>query len=401
VNEEHKKEYHEKYAQEKQKGVKFYPDIIYKDLIVAFGIFILLIGLATFVGVANEPPADPSDSSYIPRPEWYFLFLFEMLKYFPGAIEWIGTAIIPGLAVLALFLLPFFDRNPKRYWKKRKFAVASMTIIVIGMVALTVMAAISTPPQEETGSLATTISEKIVVGSDLYSVYCVECHGPDGEGGEIVGVEGLEDVIVKPINSQDEMYTRSDTTLYDIINYGQPTLGMPPNGIGYGGELGPGEMEAIVVFMRYTWDDRAEVPAEASVGFSIPPLAEGEVPSYEVHIAPLVKRFCVSCHRPGKENGNYLMGTFQEIMETGDYTPNVIPGDLGSNLIRMLYREEIDAGGPMPPSKPLPEAYIKIFELWVLGGAPNTADEAAAASSSGDIPEAVPEESAEPTSQPQ
>ena len=257
-----------------------------------------------------------------------------------------------------------------------------------------------TPP-EETGTLANTISEKIVVGDELYSVECVECHGPDGEGGEIVGVEGLEGVVVKSISSQDEMYTRSDKTLFDIIDFGQPALGMPPFGRAYGGELGPGEMEAIVTFMRYSWDDRAEVPAEATIGFSIPPLAEGEVPSYEVHIAPIIKRYCVSCHRPGKENNNYLMQTYEETMKTGDNVPNVIPGDLGNNLIRMLHREEIDAGGPMPPSKPLPEAYIDIFERWVLGGAPNTPDEAAAASPPGEQPEVVPEEPAESTPQTQ
>ena len=170
-------------------------------------------------------------------------------------------------------------------------------------------------PAEISIAIANTIPEKIIAGEELYAFYCAECHGPDGEGGEIVGVEGLEGVVVKSISSQDEMYTRSDATLFDIIDFGQPSLGMPPNGTGHGGELGPGEMDAIVVFMRYTWDDRAEVPAEVSVGFSIPPLAEGEVPSYEVHIAPLVKRFCVSCHRPGKETllslgGNALEHTF-------------------------------------------------------------------------------------------
>jgi mono/diheme cytochrome c family protein len=400
MNEEQKNKYLEKYAQAKQKGVKFFPDIIYKDLLVSFAIFLLLIGLATFVGVANEPKADPNDSTYIPRPEWYFLFLFELLKYFPGQLEWVGTAVLPGLAVLALFLLPFFDRNPYRHFSKRKFAISFMTLIVVGMVALTIMAAVTTPPQEESGTLATTISEKMVAGGDLYSFYCVECHGADGEGGEVVGVEGMEGVILKPINSQDEMYTRSDQTLHNIIDYGQPAQGMPPFGRGYGGELGPGDIEAIVTFMRYTWDDRAEVPAEASVGFTIPPLAEGEVPSYEVHVAPLVKRYCVSCHRPGKENQNYLMQSYEETMNTGDNAPNVIPGDLNSNLMRMVNREEIDAGGPMPPSKPLPEAYIEVFQRWISGGALNTAAEAAAVSAPG-TPAAVPEEPAESTPQPQ
>ena len=60
MNEEQKQSYKERYLQAKQKGVKFWPDIIYKDLIVSFAFFLLLIGLATFIGVAREPRADPS-----------------------------------------------------------------------------------------------------------------------------------------------------------------------------------------------------------------------------------------------------------------------------------------------------------------------------------------------------
>jgi len=84
VNEQDKKLIEERYEEEKAKGVKFFPDIVYKDTIVSFAIFILMVALAMFVGVPEEPPADPSDASYVPRPEWYFLFLFEMLKFFPG-----------------------------------------------------------------------------------------------------------------------------------------------------------------------------------------------------------------------------------------------------------------------------------------------------------------------------
>lgn len=390
MNEEQKQAYLESYKQEKENGVKFYPDIIYKDLIVSFALFVLLVGLAIFVGVAAEPPADPSDSSYIPRPEWYFLFLFQLLKYFPGKIEWVGTVIIPTIAVLALLLLPFYDRSPFRHWKRRKLAVGVMAIIVIGIVALTVVGFVTTPAQEET-ALATTITDKIVLGQDIYSVYCVECHGADGEGGEIKGVEGLEGVILKPISSQDEMYTRSDDTFFNVIDYGQPDLGMPPNGLGYGGELSRGEIDAIVTFMRYTWDDRVEIPEEAAQAGAIPELGPDEIPSYEVHIAPMVKRYCVSCHRPGKKNNNYLMGTYEETMETGDNAPNVIPGDLNSNNILMINRQDIEAGGPMPPTRALRPELIEIFERWILGGAVNTPEEAAALSPTATpaIPEAT------------
>lgn len=376
MNDEQKKRYLEKYYSLKQKGVKFFPDIIYKDLIVSFGLFILLLCLAIFVGVANEPKADPNDTAYIPRPEWYFLFLFQMLKYFPGQLEWIGTAVIPTIAVLALFLLPFLDRNPYRHWSKRKMAIGIMSVIVVGMVALTIIAAVTTPPQPETAAIANTISEKITLGQDLYAVQCVECHGAEGEGGEIKGVEGLEGVVLKPINDQDVIYAFTDETLYNIIEMGQPVQGMPPFGRAFGGELGPGEIESIVTFMRYTWDDRVEIPQEAVQAAAIPSLAPDEVPSYDVHVAPIFKRYCVSCHRPGKENQNYLMRDYNEVMTSGDHAPNIIAGDLNSNLIRMIHREEIDAGGPMPPTKALKPELIDILERWVLGGAPQTAEQA-------------------------
>jgi hypothetical protein len=94
------------------------------------------------------------------------------------------------------------------------------------------------------------------------------------------------------------------------------------------------------------------------------------------------------------------MGSYEESMTSGDNTPNIIPGDLNSNLIRMLNREEIPAGGPMPPTKALKPELIDLFIRWVLGGAPNTAEEAASASSGTEavpIPTAIPESSATPT----
>jgi len=383
MNDDFKKKYYEKYNQAKQKGVKFWPDIIYKDLIVSFGLFLLLIGLATFMGVAQEPKADPNDSSYIPRPEWYFLFLFEFLKYIPGEIEWVGTTLIPGIAIAALFLAPFIGKNHYRHWKNRKVGISIMIIVVIAIVGLTIQAVVTTPEQEE-GTLAGSIAEQVVAGQDLYSIYCTECHGPDGEGGEIAGVEGLEGTFVKSISSQDEMWTRTDKTFFNIIDFGQQDLSMPPFGLGYGGELSKGEVDAIVTFMRYVWDERAEIPAEAIIG--IPPLAEGEIPSYEVHISALAKRYCISCHREGKVNNNYLMGSYEEMLTTGDNQGHIlIAGDLeNSYFIETIYQNAIfDANGeqiigPMPPTKSIKDEYIRIFEAWVLAGMPETIDDAAA-----------------------
>jgi hypothetical protein len=76
-------------------------------------------------------------------------------------------------------------------------------------------------------------------------------------------------------------------------------------------------------------------------------------------------------------------------METGDHFPNVIPGDLNSNNILMINREEIEAGGPMPPTRALKPELVEIFERWVLGGAVETAEEAAALSPTPEAPAAT------------
>lgn len=375
MEEQDRKAYEERYEAAKQKsGESFFPDIIYKDLLVSFGLFVLLLGLATFIGVANEPPADPNDTSYIPRPEWYFLWLFQLLKYFPGALEWLGTTVLPIVGVLALLLLPFYDKKPIRHWRRRPIAITAMGITTVGIIALTITAAVTTPPSEEL-DVYTSVTENIVAGQDLYSLHCVECHGAEGEGGEITTVEGLEGVVVAPLNAPDFIYTRTDETIFNVVDYGQQDLGMPPFGLSYGGELERGSINALVTFMRYTWDDRVEIPEEAAAAGAIPELGPEEIPVYAIHIEPIIRRTCVSCHRPGKKNNEYLMQTYDEVINSGDNAPNLIDGDLGSNLIRMLHREEIDAGGPMPPTRALKDEWIDYFERWVLAGMPETVED--------------------------
>jgi len=373
VNEREKQAYKERYETAKQRGVKFFPDIVYKDLIVSFGLFLLLIALATFIGVKAEPPADPSDSSYVPRPEWYFLFLFQFLEMIPGEIEWVGTTVLPALAVLALLFLPFYDRSPFRHWTKRFLAIFFMSVAVIGVVALTLLAAAGTPEQESF-NVAGSIGQQYASGEELYGIQCVECHGTEGEGGEITTVDGLEGVIVAPLSAPDFIYTRTDETIFRVIEYGQQDLGMPPYGLAYGGELEKAEIEAIVTFMRYAWDDRVELPDETIVG-GVPPLGPDEIPTYTVHIEPIIRRTCLSCHRPGKENGNYFMSNYDEVLTSGDNAPNFLSGDLESNAILMINRVEIEAGGAMPPSSPLKLEWVEIFERWVLAGMPETPED--------------------------
>ncbi len=383
MKDETRKSILDKYKAALHKGERFWPDSIYKDLLISLAIFILLILLASALGVPGEPRADPNDTAYIPRPEWYFLFLFQMLKYFPGKLEWVGTTVVPGIAILVLLLLPLLDRNPKRHYSKRKIALTVMGGVVVGIIGLTILAVVTTPPQTDVAA-AGTISQQISMGSDLYSLNCAECHGADGTLDVITGVEGLEGKQIVPIHSNDVMYTLNDTALSDIISYGRPDSGMTPFGKSYGGSLSPTEIDAIVTFMRYSWDDRAVLPAGASIGSSIPALNPGEIPSYDVHISALTKRYCISCHQPGKQNNNFLMTSYEEMLTTGDTAPVMVAGDPQSLLIQLINgHESIDPKTgqtirQMPPSGLMPQEYIDMLTNWILAGMPKTAEDAAA-----------------------
>jgi len=446
MNEETKTQINAKYERELQHGERFWPDSIYKDAIVALGLFLLLVLLATFVGVHDSPKADPSDTSYIPRPEWYFLFLFKFLALYGqipvlGKIEWIATVLIPGIAIGILTFLPFIDKSPHRYYAKRALPLAIMFIMVLGIVLLTLLAdyptvaddgsglpgliqaigGLAVPsiayiaftvmaytlreravkaitaaaavsgllmvgftvvamaafplPAQETVEVPATLGDQIVAGQDLYSIHCVECHGDDGMVDIISGVAGLEGKAVSIINSRDVLYTVNDASMAEIISYGRPDSGMPPLGRAYNPEgLTRAEIDYIVLFMRYTWDDRFEAPYVPPL---YPPLAEGEVPTYGVHIQPIVKRYCISCHRPGKDSNAYYMDTYANILNSGDNAgKNVIAGDMNSYLIQTIQHNEIlDADGRvlvgvMPPTSQMKPDIIDVFIRWVMGGMP-------------------------------
>ncbi len=456
MNEETKKRIQEKYERELQRGERFWPDSIFKDVLMSLGLFILLVLLATFVGVHDVPKADPSDTSYVPRPEWYFLFLFKFLALYGqipilGKIEFIATVIVPLLTIGTLTLLPFIDKSPYRYYGKRVLPLSVMSLFVVSMITLTLMADVPTTSSQSgpylagitqtigglivpglaflllflmaftlkekakkamiwtTGAAAAlmviftaitllsapqpaaaqeevpiTLADRIVAGQDLYSVHCVECHGDDGSVAIIEGVEGLEGEKITPINSRDVLYTLTDSAMQEVIAYGRPNAGMNPFGLAYGGELTRSQIDYIVTFMRYMWDDRFEAPEIKPL---FPPLAEGEVPSYDVHIAPIVKRYCVSCHRPGKENNDYLMTTYEEILTSGEHADkNIIAGDMDSYLLQTIQRTPIldengkEIIGVMPPNSALKTDVVDAWVRWIMNGMPRTAEDAAALS---------------------
>ncbi|MFC1996785.1 c-type cytochrome [Chloroflexota bacterium] len=171
MDEKEKQEYLDEYKKAKEKGVPFFPDTLFKDAIVALIVFLVLVALAYFVGAPLEEPANPADTSYTPRPEWYFIFLFQLLKYFPGQLEFLGVVVIPSIAILLLVLLPLLDRSSKRHFANRKLILTAVILSAIGIITLSVLSILETPPPAE----ASQGGDQTAV---LYTENCASCHGP-------------------------------------------------------------------------------------------------------------------------------------------------------------------------------------------------------------------------------
>ena len=178
-------EYHAVYDEFKTRGRRFFPDLVVEDALVSLVVILIVIAFAVAFGTPLEGQADPTNTGYVPRPEWYFLFLFELLKYFPGSLEWVGVVVLPGLFFIFLILLPFLDRGPRRLPRYRPISTAMAVLSVIAIAFLTFRAVQTTPP-----ALAENRAERLtsteVVGRQLVAAQgCASCHVIDGQGGTI------------------------------------------------------------------------------------------------------------------------------------------------------------------------------------------------------------------------
>jgi quinol-cytochrome oxidoreductase complex cytochrome b subunit len=125
-------EYHQRYEGFKREGHQFWPNIIVEDTLAAALVLLCTIGLMVTLGVPTEGPADPTDTAYVPRPEWYFMFLFQFLKYFPGNLEWVAAVVIPSAVLLVILLLPVYDRGPNRApWRRPLAMIAGLVMSVV------------------------------------------------------------------------------------------------------------------------------------------------------------------------------------------------------------------------------------------------------------------------------
>lgn len=175
--------YRERYAATKRSGVRFWPDIVGKDLIVSFGVVLALAVLALTRGATLEPPADPTDTSYVPRPEWYFLPFYQLLKLFPGSLESTVAVGVPLFLFVALFGLPFFDRGSARNLRHRPLALASLAFLLGGS-GLLLGASLRDVPPAAPPEVGRPLSAAERAGRASFQRQCTGCHLVDGKGGD-------------------------------------------------------------------------------------------------------------------------------------------------------------------------------------------------------------------------
>jgi ubiquinol-cytochrome c reductase cytochrome b subunit len=161
--------------------VPFYPWHVIKDTLMMAAVFALLITFAVKFPAHLDEIANPADSAYIPRPDWYFLSLFELLKYFPGPFEPIATMVIPGIVVGFLLALPFLDRGPERrpFSRARIGVTVAMIALVGGILTLTGIGLSDMPTRydpDDWGPRAIA-GHQLVSGADNK---CARCHVSGG-----------------------------------------------------------------------------------------------------------------------------------------------------------------------------------------------------------------------------
>src|ERR671920_2142516 len=149
MNRQEKEQYLREYEVLKKKGKPFFPYAVMKDSVMAVIVVGVIIAMSLILGAEQGPKADPTTTTYVPRPEWYFFFLFELLRVIkPPELVPIATIGIPTICMVLLLLLPFYDRGPERHPGRRPIATTAGCVTIAAMAYLTYLGATGGSPTE-------------------------------------------------------------------------------------------------------------------------------------------------------------------------------------------------------------------------------------------------------------
>jgi menaquinol-cytochrome c reductase cytochrome b/c subunit len=191
MNQAEKEQYLRDYAIVKAKGKPFFPYAVAKDSVMAAIVLLTIVFLSIMFGAELGPKADPTTTTYVPRPEWYFFFLFELLRVVkPPELTPLATIGIPTICMILLILLPFYDRGPERRPERRPIAMVAGIFTIAAMAYLTYLGAAAGSPNEIEYPVAPEYEAGKLVAAQSG---CLACHkigenGNDGPGPELTDV---------------------------------------------------------------------------------------------------------------------------------------------------------------------------------------------------------------------
>jgi quinol-cytochrome oxidoreductase complex cytochrome b subunit len=179
-------------------GYRFFPEHLARSFILFALVLAVIFLLSAFAEVPREQIAGTVDESYLPRPEWYFMWLFQVLTYFSGSTERIGSLAVPLGIVLILFALPFLTKSNLRAISDRPLATAFGVSCIVGLVFLTLMGLAGARPY---GEIVIVPDTKLtpLQARGLYVFVereCAYCHQILGKGGRREGPD-LSNVLAK------------------------------------------------------------------------------------------------------------------------------------------------------------------------------------------------------------
>ena len=295
----------------------FFPKQLLKDVVAVLAV-VAVCFVMTWIehGAPLDAPADPS-SDYPARPEWYFLALFQLLKYFHGPLEIVGTVVLPGVLGAYLFALPLLDRKPGNALRRRIGPLVPLALIAAGAVGLTLLSerqdATDAAFQKERvkADERATIANRIALqgvppegplammkrtpelrGPELFDKHCASCHtladhgtekdrtAPklDGWGTEAWALEMIHDP------DGDARFGRSP------YKGEMPSVDVPPDGGAAAATfkpMAPDDKNAVAAFLA----SQGDMPGEA-----VPPNALRRDPAKVAHGKTLVTTRCTVCH---------------------------------------------------------------------------------------------------------
>lgn len=244
----------------------FYPYQAFKDTVVVAAVFAALFTMAATIPAPLDEMADPTDATYVPRPEWYFLSLFQLLKYFPGPLEPVATIVIPGLVVGALLALPFLDRRPDRHPLKRPLVMAGFAVVGAGVTWLTYLGLRDSPAHADPSRWTPlAVAGRAFVEDER----CTTCHRDGGAAAPIATMR----------TRHDQAWLLSHVRDPEMIAPGLREA--PPGG------MSESQAYSVLSYMR-------QIRAT-----STPPA----LPEHEQRAALVIGRYCAACHTIDGQGG--------------------------------------------------------------------------------------------------